>query len=352
MKKEIDIKNIKLTSYAKTSGWAAKVGPDILDEVLKGLDNNIVVNKDLLVGIETADDAAVYKINENLALIETLDFFTPIVDDPYTFGKIAAANSLSDVYAMGGEPTMAMNIVCFPNCLPPKVLTEILKGGLEKMKEAECLLIGGHTVQDDEPKYGLSVSGFVHPKKIWKNSTAKVGDALILTKPIGLGIINTAIKGSIASQSEIDDAIKTMETLNKYAKKAVENNTINSCTDITGFGLMGHCFEMAKGSNTTFILDSKNIPFIKGAIDYANMGLIPKGCYDNKKYVSDNYKLLNKVDEAIVNTMFNPETSGGLLLSVPKNEVDDILMNLKDTPTKFAVIGEVVEKEEKYLLIK
>lgn len=350
--KDINVKDIKLTSYAKTSGWAAKVGPDILDEVLKGLDNKTSISKDLLVGIETSDDAAVYKINDELALIETLDFFTPIVDDPYTFGKIAAANSLSDVYAMGGEPTMAMNIVCFPNCLPPKILTEILKGGLEKMKEADCLLIGGHTVQDDEPKYGLSVSGFVHPKKIWKNCSSKVGDVLIITKPIGLGIINTAIKGGLANEVEIADAVKTMETLNKYAKRAVENNTINSCTDVTGFGLMGHCYEMAHGSNTTFILDSQNIPILKGAVDYANIGLIPKGCYDNKKFVKDNYKLLNEIDEAIINTMFNPETSGGLLLSVPKAESAEILSKLKNTPTEFAIIGEVVEKKDKYLLIK
>ena len=350
--KNIDLKDIKLTSYAKTSGWAAKVGPDILDEVLSGLDNRTSISKDLLVGIETSDDAAVYRINDELALIETLDFFTPIVDDPFTFGKIAATNSLSDVYAMGGEPTMAMNIVCFPNCLPPKVLTEILRGGLEKMKEAECLLIGGHTVQDDEPKYGLSVSGFVHPKKVWKNSSAKVGDVLIITKPIGLGVINTAIKGGIATNEEIADATHTMETLNKYAKRAVENYTINSCTDITGFGLMGHCYEMAKGSNTTFELDSSNMPILKGALDYANMGLIPKGCYDNKKFVGNNYILENDIDESLLNVMFNPETSGGLLITVPENEVDDILEKLKEIPTRFAVIGRVVEKSEKYLTIK
>ena len=350
--KNIDLKEIKLTSYAKTSGWAAKVGPDILDEVLSGLDNTTSVSENLLVGIETSDDAAVYKINDELAIIETLDFFTPIVDDPYTFGKIAATNSLSDVYAMGGEPSMAMNIVCFPNCLPPKILTEILKGGLEKMKEAECLLIGGHTVQDDEPKYGLSVSGFVHPNKVWKNSSAKVGDVLILTKPIGLGVINTAIKGGLATKEEITDAVHTMETLNKYAKRAVEYNTINSCTDITGFGLMGHCYEMAKGSDTTFVLNSSNLPILKGAIDYANMGLIPKGCYDNKKFVGNNYILQNEVDEALLNVMFNPETSGGLLITVPENEVDEILNKLKNIPTRFAVIGRVEEKREKYLIVE
>ena len=350
--KDIDLKDVKLTSYAKTSGWAAKVGPDILDEVLSGLDNKTKVSKDLLVGIETSDDAAVYKINNDLALIETLDFFTPIVDDPFTFGKIAATNSLSDVYAMGGEPTMAMNIVCFPNCLPPKVLTEILRGGLEKMKEAECLLIGGHTVQDDEPKYGLSVSGFVHPDKIWRNSSSKVGDILILTKPIGLGIINTAIKGGIATESEISSAVHTMETLNKYAKRAIENNTINACTDITGFGLMGHCYEMAKGSSTTFVLNSSAIHYLDGAINYATMGLIPKGCYDNKKFVGNNYVADESVDENILNVLFNPETSGGLLISIPKDEVNEVLNKLKNIPTKFSVIGEVIEKQEKYLMIK
>ena len=232
------------------------------------------------------------------------------------------------------------------------VLTEILKGGLEKMQEAECLLIGGHTVQDDEPKYGLSVSGFVHPNKVWKNSSARIGDILILTKPLGLGIINTAIKGGVATEEEIADAVHTMETLNKYAKRSIENYTINSCTDITGFGLMGHCYEMAKGSDTTFVLDSSNLPILKGAIDYANIGLIPKGCYDNKKFVGNNYIVEKEIDESLLNVMFNPETSGGLLITVPENEVVDILNNLRGIPTRFAVVGKVVEKKEKYLIIK
>lgn len=293
-----------------------------------------------------------YKINDDLALIQTLDFFTPIVDDPYTFGRIAATNSISDVYAMGGEPNMAMNIVCFPNCLEPEILSEILRGGLEKIKEADCLLVGGHTVQDDEPKYGLSVSGFVNPNKVWKNSTSKAGDVLILTKPIGLGIINTAIKGEVATDEEISEAVFNMETLNKYAKRAMENFTINACTDITGFGLMGHCYEMAKGSNTTFKLNSKNVHFLRGAEEYSKMGLVPKGCYDNRKFVGDNYKINGKVENHIMDILFNPETSGGLLFSIPSSELKEALIALENTPTKFSVIGEVIQHNDKYLIIE
>lgn len=285
-------------------------------------------------------------------MIQTLDFFTPIVDDPYTFGRIAATNSISDVYAMGGEPNMAMNIVCFPNCLEPEVLSEILRGGMEKIKEADCLLVGGHTVQDDEPKYGLSVSGFVNPNRVWKNSTSKIGDVLILTKPIGLGILNTAIKGDIATSEEIKEAVFNMETLNKYAKRAMQNLTINACTDITGFGLLGHCYEMAKGSNTTFMINSKNINFLSGVEEYSKMGLIPKGCYDNRKFVGENYSKKNEIEEHIMDILFNPETSGGLLFSIPKSELEIALELLKETPTKFSVIGEVVELKEKFLIIE
>lgn len=247
---------------------------------------------------------------------------------------------------------MAMNIVCFPNCLKPEILSEILRGGLEKIKEAECLLVGGHTVQDDEPKYGLSVSGFVHPDKVWKNSTSKVGDVLILTKPIGLGIINTAIKGEVATEKEISEAVFNMETLNKYSKRALEKFTINACTDITGFGLMGHCYEMAKGSNTTFKIYPKNVNFLSGVEEYSKMGLIPKGCYDNKKFVGDNYNLNGNIENYIIDILFNPETSGGLLFSIPKIELDEALKALENTPTKFSVIGEVIELDEKYLIIE
>ena len=238
----------------------------------------------LLVGIETSDDAAIYKVTEDIALIQTVDFFTPIVDDPYTFGQIAAANSLSDVYAMGGEPKIALNIVGFPNCLDPAVLGEILAGGADKVKEAGAVLVGGHSVQDDEPKYGLCVSGFVHPKKIFKNYGCRPGDILILTKQIGTGIVNTAIKAEMASEAAVKEAVTVMASLNKKAKEVVEKYDVSACTDITGFGLLGHCVEMASASEVTFELHVEDIAYLEEAISYAQMGLIPAGAYKNRGY--------------------------------------------------------------------
>ncbi len=304
------------------------------------------------MGLDTSDDAAVYKINDDIALIQTLDFFTPIVDDPYMFGQIAAANSLSDVYAMGGEPKLAMNIVCFPNCLSPDVLVEILKGGHDKVAEAGALLIGGHTVEDDEPKYGLSVAGFVNPNRVLTNSNAKAGDVLVLTKPIGVGIINTAIKAGLADKKAYDKAVHTMATLNKYAKEAFDNVVINSVTDITGFGLLGHSLEMAVGSSVTIVIDHKSVPIIDGALEYAQMGLVPAGAYSNRKHIGDKVKFAGNISEDIQDVLFDPQTSGGLLISVPKDNVDLLLENLKNTPNEFAVIGEVVEKEDVYLIVK
>ncbi len=311
-----------------------------------------ISDENLLVGLDTSDDAAVYKINDDIALIQTLDFFTPIVDDPYMFGQIAAANSLSDVYAMGGEPKLAMNIVCFPNCLSPDVLVEILKGGHDKVAEAGALLIGGHTVEDDEPKYGLSVAGFVNPNRVLTNSNAKAGDVLVLTKPIGVGIINTAIKAGLADKKAYDKAVHTMATLNKYAKEAFDNVVINSVTDITGFGLLGHSLEMAVGSSVTIVIDHKSVPIIDGALEYAQMGLVPAGAYSNRKHIGDKVKFAGNISEDIQDVLFDPQTSGGLLISVPKDNVDLLLENLKNTPNEFAVIGEVVEKEDVYLIVK
>ena len=210
-----------------------------------------VSHEKLIVGLETSDDAAVYKVSDDKAIILTLDFFTPVVDDPYTFGKIAAANSLSDIYAMGGEPTVAMNIVCFPQCEDMAILREILRGGSDKVTESGAILVGGHTVDDMEPKYGLSVTGEVHPDKVRANSHVEVGDVLILTKPIGTGIINTAIKGEIADEQDYEEAVLVMEYLNKYPADALKKIDVNGVTDVTGFGLLGHVLEMAKGSGCT-----------------------------------------------------------------------------------------------------
>ena len=217
-------------------------------------------------------------------MIQTVDFFTPIVDDPYMFGQIAAANSLSDVWAMGGEPAVALNIVGFPNCLDPAILGDILAGGAHKVKEAGAVLVGGHSVQDDEPKYGLCVSGFVHPQKIFKNYGCRPGDILILTKQIGSGVVNTAIKADFASPSAIREAQTVMASLNKKGKQVVDKYDVSACTDITGFGLLGHCVEMASASEVTFELNVKNIEYFQDAIDYAKMGLIPAGAYKNRGY--------------------------------------------------------------------
>lgn len=341
----------RLTQLTKSSGWAGKIGPDILAQVLSHLPKQ--KDENLLVGLDTSDDAAVYKINEDLALIQTLDFFTPIVDDPYIFGQIAAANSLSDVYAMGGDPKLAMNIVCFPNCLSPDVLGEILKGGHDKVKEAGAIVIGGHTVEDDEPKYGLSVAGFVHPNKVLTNKNAKPGDVLVLTKPLGLGIINTAIKGELVDKDSYEEAVKAMSTLNKYAKEAMEGvEGVNSLTDITGFGLIGHALEMATASSVTIKIRCKDVPVIPKAFEYAKMGLVPAGAYANKTYAGDKVDIHDDVSEDMVDILFDPQTSGGLLVSISKENVEELLQNLKSTPTEFAVIGEVLEKQRNYIIVE
>ncbi len=339
----------RLTELSKTSGWAAKIGPETLSKILDKLPK--MSNENLLVGIETSDDAAVYKLTEDIAAIQTLDFFTPVVDDPYTFGAIAAANSLSDVYAMGGKPTVAMNIVCFPNCLNIDILGEILKGGADKVIEAGAVVIGGHTVEDDEPKYGLSVMGIVHPEKVLKNHGCKVGDVLILTKPIGTGIVNTAIKAEIASKEVYDEAVKVMSTLNKYAGEIIVDYNINACTDVTGFGIMGHGYEMASASDITIKLFKDKIPVIKGAREYAEMGLVPAGTYNNKGYLDGKYKL-EDIPEWLEDALFDPQTSGGLLISTPQDQVQSMMERLMKLDIKPAIIGEVIEKGEVPLVVE
>ncbi|MDG6875935.1 Selenide water dikinase [Clostridium perfringens] len=308
-------------------------------------------DKNLIVGIDTSDDAAVYKLNDEMATIQTLDFFTPIVDDPYTFGQIAAANSLSDVYAMGGKPIVALNIACFPNCLNMNILGEILRGGADKVLEAGAVIVGGHTVQDDEPKYGLSVTGIVHPDKVLKNYGAETGDILILTKPIGLGIINTAIKAKIASKEAYEKAVKVMAYLNKYAGEIITDYNITSCTDITGFSLIGHAYEMAEPSKKTFRIFKDAIPFIKEAKEYASMGLIPAGCYENKRYLEGKY-LLKNVESWMEDILFDPQTSGGLLISCKEKDYIDILTRLENLEVESAVIGRVEDFNDAYIVVE
>ena len=242
----------------------------------------------------------------------TLDFFTPVVDDPYTFGQIAAANSMSDVYAMGGRPVTAMNIVCFPNCLSADILKEILRGGADKVAEAGAIVVGGHSVEDDEPKFGLSVMGTVHPGKVAVNSGAKPGDVLILTKPLGIGILNTAIKADLADENTVKKTVKNMSYLNKDASEAMMKAGISGCTDITGFGLLGHAFEMAAASNVSLEIWSDYIPIIKESIDFAKMGIIPAGAYNNEGYIGTRVRFAESIKQEIKDIMYDPQTSGGL----------------------------------------
>ncbi|BEP29905.1 selenide, water dikinase [Helicovermis profundi] len=310
-------------------------------------------DENLIIGLETSDDAAVYKIDDEKAIIQTLDFFTPIVDDPYMFGQIAAANSLSDVYAMGGEPTIALNIVAFPTCLDMNILSEILRGGAEKVKEAGAILVGGHSVDDPEPKYGLSVTGMVHPDKVLSNSSAKPGDVLVLTKPIGTGILSTCIKADMLSKEEIDKISFVMSYLNKDAADGIKQVNVNSCTDITGFGLAGHAYEMAKGSQVTVELDFNKIPILNETISNAEMGLIPAGTYRNRDYIEGEYLIDDSLEEYVLDIVFDPQTSGGLLISLPEKEALKLMNIYKTTlKTEFAVVGRVLEKEDFSLIIK
>jgi selenide,water dikinase len=308
-------------------------------------------SEQLLVGLDTSDDAAVYKMNDEQAIIQTLDFFTPIVDDPYMFGQIAAANSLSDVYAMGGKPIVALNIVGFPECLDISILGEILKGGADKVKEAGALLVGGHTVSDNEPKYGLSVTGEVHPDKVLTNAGAKPGDVLILTKPIGTGILNTAIKAELLSDEDITIVTDTMRTLNKVAADPLADLKVNACTDVTGFGLAGHAFEMADGSGVTIHLNYSAIPILPHVEEHASMGLVPGGTYRNKAYIKDNIKI-NHEGDLVSDILFDPQTSGGLLVSLPKDQVETLLAYYEEhLETPFAVVGEVLEKQDYAIVV-
>lgn len=305
----------------------------------------------LLVGTETSDDAAVYKINDDLAMIQTVDFFTPVVDDPYLFGQIAAANALSDVYAMGGEPKVALNLAAFPDCLDIEILGEILKGGADKVIEAGAVLAGGHTISDNEPKYGLCVSGFVNPKLMWKNYGAEAGDVLILTKPLGTGILSTAIKGELAAENEIEAAVKNMTYLNRYARDIAAGFTIHSCTDITGFGIAGHAMEMAKGSAKTLVLDTGSLPVLKGVQAYTEMGLIPAGAYRNRAYLErDIESQLSGI--WLEDLVYDPQTSGGLLLAVSREDAHELLKKLNTLELPSAMIGKVTEKQEKFLILK
>lgn len=306
----------------------------------------------MIVGFDTADDACVLKITDDIAAIHTVDFFTPPVDDPYMYGQIAAANSLSDVYAMGGQPTLAMNLLCVPNCLSTETIRLILKGGHDKCVEAKCTIAGGHTIQDPEPKYGLCVTGYVHPDKILKNVGAQPGDLLVITKPIGTGVVTTAYKGDLVSKEDYDVMVKSMATLNSKAAAIVQEiGNCHACTDITGFGLLGHAYEMASGSNSTLKLWSKEIPLLPGAKELATMGIVPAGAYRNMAYVKKHVEVLDSAEECLVDLISDPQTSGGLMVALRAEDAYTYVEKLAEVGITAAVIGEVIEKQEKDLII-
>lgn len=304
------------------------------------------------MGYEKSDDAAVYKLTDDIAIIQTLDFFTPMVEDPYIFGQIAAANSLSDVYAMGGIPKTAMNIVCYPEREDIAGLGEILKGGAEKVMEAGAVLSGGHSIHDPEAKYGLSVTGIAHPDKILKNYGSQTGDVLVLTKPLGTGIITTAAKVGEAKEEHIAEAVENMTTLNKYAGEIMMKYPVTACTDITGFGFLGHLYEMASASEKTFVIESELVPYINGAKEYAKEFFTTGGGQKNRKYLEGKMLYEEKIPFWLEEILFDPQTSGGLLFSIPSKYVNNLMKELSALPIKSAVVGTVEEQGEKNIIVR
>ena len=290
-------------------------------------------------------------MRDDLAVVQTVDFFPPIVDDPYTFGQIAAANSLSDIYAMGGDPTLSMNLICFPTCRPMDVMAKIMQGGASKVKEAGAIIAGGHTIEDSEPKYGLCVTGFMHPDQVMQNSNCKEGDLLVLTKPLGIGVLTTANKAQLLDQQTYDQMVEAMATLNKYAKDVMMEVGANACTDVTGFGLIGHASEMAKGSGLTIELFSKEVPIIEAAIDFAKMGIIPSGAYNNMAFVKDDVRFAPDVPQHIQDLLVDPITSGGLLISLPEEKAHVLVEKLKGVTICNAIVGRVTAKQDRAIVV-
>jgi len=308
----------------------------------------------VIVGLERADDAGVYKVTDEIAIIQTVDFFTPIVDDPYWFGQIAAANALSDVYAMGGVPKTAMNLVGFPaKTMELSVLRRIIEGGLDKMREAGVVLVGGHTVEDPELKYGLSVTGFIHPDRVLTKKNLKAGDRLILTKPLGTGIISTAIKGGLASKAVIDQVTESMATLNKNAAEVMEDYPVHACTDITGFGFLGHLSEMVVGSGCGVRIAAASVPVFPETVEYGAMGLVPAGAYRNRDFRLFMVEFGPSVERVLQDVLFDPQTSGGLLICVAPEKAEDLLNALKEKGVQdAAMFGEVIADPKERILVE
>jgi len=318
--------------------------PAVLDQVLAKLPRQEDPN--LLVGFSNKDDAGVYRLTDNLALVQTTDFFTPIVDDPYTFGQIAAANALSDVYAMGGRPLTALSLVCFPEDGDLDVLEKILAGGIDKMTEAACTIVGGHTIRDPEIKFGYAVTGLVNPAHVWTNTGARPGDKLLLTKPLGTGVISTALRKGAAKDSWVEAAVKAMTTLNRDAALALAagKDAVHCVTDITGFGLLGHIHELATGSKVSLRIDTSQLEFLEGALECAAAGHLAGGLKKNREYIGGCVEFADSVPEDVRHLLFDPQTSGGLLAAVAPNQLDAACKTLAEVHCSAMLIGEVLEK--------
>jgi selenide,water dikinase len=321
----------------------------LLDKALKSID--FPTNSSVLVDASYADDAGIIQIDKDLALVQTIDFFTPVVDDPYIFGQIAAANALSDIYAMGGEPISALNIMCFPDgALEADAFTLILQGGADKAKEAGIVILGGHSVSDKELKYGLAISGKIHPKDIKLNHSPQSGDSLILTKPIGTGILTTALKNGIMDEDDIEPAVKSMLTLNIKASNLLHKYPVSACTDVTGYGLVGHLWEMLQGSDVGATVSVEDIPFFSKAIPFAReVTQIPGGTISNEQFIHHHHDM-GKVDFWYQNLLFDPQTSGGLLISLPSEQANDFIKDMGDYSLPMSIIGKIHSGENKIFI--
>ena len=335
---------IRMTKLASCAGCGAKVGAGTLSRLLEGFET--VTDERLIVGYDRSDDASVYMIDSETALIQTTDFFPPIVDDPYLYGRIAAVNAISDIYAMGGEPRLALNILCVADAMDDKSVREILRGGYDSAREAGVIISGGHTIKGAEPIYGLSVSGFAHPDRILKNCGTKPGDILILTKPLGAGIITTAAKADLADKNTLEKVYEKMAALNRKARDIMVKYPVSACTDVTGFGLMGHCFEMAQGSGCSIHILSRNVPHYSDAAELAAMGIVPEGAYRNRNYAERGVCVTGDVSLAIQDVFYDPQTSGGLLIAVPPECSDAFISEMKADVPEAEVIGYVSAEKE------
>lgn len=334
---------VKLTSMVKTSGCAAKLPPEKLHRVIDNLP--LMKSAKLLGGFESADDALVYQVTDDIVSVQTVDFFPPMVDDPFIFGQVAAANALSDIYAMGGTPAVAMNLLCFPSCLDLSVMDSILRGGIDKVKEAGAVIAGGHTIADPTPKYGLCVTAFMKKNDVWTNSGAQIGDSVVLTKALGVGVISTAAKGGEAPDDSIASAVDSMTRLNKAARDLGTKFKVHAATDVTGFSLAGHSQECASASGVTIEFNLNSIPILPGALDLARFGLIPEGRYTNEDYLFNKVRFADGTPQNLIDIAYDPQTSGGLLLFMSPSDAQSYVQEMNKPYCR--IIGTVLPKQDR-----